>query len=409
MILKHFENMISGIEAKLKKNPEGTNARKKFALEIARLGKKIYSGGERIAWCGVIAPFDLLNAMGVTSCFIEFVSSNLASTGSVEKFLESAEHSGYAIDICSYHRAVLGATIKNQMPMPDFMIATTAPCTGGLAVMEVLAKKFNRELFVLDIPQDESDKNIRYLATQIENMIDFVADRTGKPLDPSRLRKAVENTNETRKILKEVFSLAQHIPSPAKGRIFSGVVPALNLFLGTDTAIKIAKAFRDEFKNIIDDNKVDISNEKFRLMWLQSRPQFKTTIEQILEKQYKAAIVVEELNDITWEPIDPENPYDGMARRMISSPLNGDIKKRIEQFKNLAQDYRIHGAINSCHWGCRQGTGARGLITESLKEIGVPVLNLEVDVIDPRNFAQGQINTRLEAFMEMLGTRPSPW
>jgi benzoyl-CoA reductase/2-hydroxyglutaryl-CoA dehydratase subunit BcrC/BadD/HgdB len=37
------------------------------------------------------------------------------------------------------------------------------------------------------------------------------------------------------------------------------------------------------------------------------------------------------------------------------------------------------------------------------------VLNLEVDCIDPRPFAEGQLRTRLEAFAEMLESRPSPW
>ena len=48
-------------------------------------------------------------------------------------------------------------------------------------------------------------------------------------------------------------------------------------------------------------------------------------------------------------------------------------------------------------------------MAEGLKEIDVPVLNLEVDVIDTRNFSEGQLRTRLEAFIEMLENRPSPW
>ena len=75
----------------------------------------------------------------------------------------------------------------------------------------------------------------------------------------------------------------------------------------------------------------------------------------------------------------------------------------------MAEDYKIDGAINPCHWGCRQGTGARGMISDGLKTVGVPVMNLEVDCVDARNFAEGQLRTRLEAFMEMLANRPSPW
>ena len=39
-------------------------------------------------------------------------------------------------------------------------------------------------------------------------------------------------------------------------------------------------------------------------------------------------------------------------------------------------------------------------------DTGVPVLNLEVDCVDKRNFAEGQLRTRLEAFIEMLASRP---
>ena len=35
----------------------------------------------------------------------------------------------------------------------------------------------------------------------------------------------------------------------------------------------------------------------------------------------------------------------------------------------------------------------------------IPVLNLEVDCVDPRNFSEGQARTRLQAFVEMILTR----
>jgi benzoyl-CoA reductase/2-hydroxyglutaryl-CoA dehydratase subunit BcrC/BadD/HgdB len=126
-----------------------------------------------------------------------------------------------------------------------------------------------------------------------------------------------------------------------------------------------------------------------------------------LEKEFGAAVVADELNSITWEAIDPEDPFPGLARRILSIPLTGDVDHRLENLRQMARDYRVDGAINPCHWGCRQGTGARGLIESSMREIGVPVLNLEVDCVDQRNFSEGQIRTRLQAFMEMLADRPA--
>jgi benzoyl-CoA reductase/2-hydroxyglutaryl-CoA dehydratase subunit BcrC/BadD/HgdB len=140
-------------------------------------------------------------------------------------------------------------------------------------------------------------------------------------------------------------------------------------------------------------------------LWIQNRIQFKHPLESLLSEEYGAHIVIDELNDITWDPIDPGAVYEGMAARSISIPFNGPVERRVEHLKKLAEEFEVDGAINPCNWGCRQGTGARGLIETGLKEIGVPVLNLEVDCIDSRKFTEGQFRTRIEAFMEMMENR----
>ena len=404
MILPYFENLAAGIEEKLRSGPQETVARKTLALEIARLGIRLFSGKERVAWCGVLAPFDLLHSMGVTSCFVEFVGAMLASTGTSEAFLGAAEQAGYAPDTCGYHRAVTGAAIQGLMPTPDFLIATSAPCTGGLAVMENLARRYERDLFVLDIPSDDGPEAVDYLADQIRAMTDFVTADTGEPLDPARLRLAMEHTNEARRLLVQAYQLAATVPSPARRRDLVNFALVEALLLGTETAVDVARVYRDEFARKVKQGIAGMEGEQVRLLWLQNRIQFKNPVEAMLE-EHGAAVVADELNDINWDPVDPDDPYSGLARRMLSIPLVGPVERRIESLRRLARTYAVDGAINPCHWGCRQGTGARGLVEEGLRREGVPVLNLEVDCIDSRSFSPGQIQTRLEAFIEMLQAR----
>ena len=406
---KYFDDLVSGIESTLRENPEKKSARKIYALEVARLGSRLYSGEERVAWCGVTAPFDLLSCLGVTSCFVEFIGAMLASTGMIGDFLEEAEHQGYVGDTCGYHRAVIGAMKKDLMPEPDFLIATNVPCTGGLAVMETIADHFKKDLFTLHIPLEQTAKNVRNLADQLKDMVKFVSDHTGMPLDEEHLRETIKNTNKIRALSDEVYKLAMNVPSPANGRVLSNYGIVIALLLGTRAGVDVAEAFRDELARKVANNESGISNERLRLLWIQNRIQFSNPLLELLETKYGATIVSDELNSITWDPIDPDDPYTGLALRSISIPFNGSVERRIDHLKKLAKEYKIDGAINPCHWGCRQGTGARGLIAEGLKEIGVPVLNLETDCVDSRNFSEGQLKTRIEAFMEMLGNRPSPW
>jgi benzoyl-CoA reductase/2-hydroxyglutaryl-CoA dehydratase subunit BcrC/BadD/HgdB len=325
-----------------------------------------------------------------------------------DPFLEEAEQAGFGGDTCGFHRTVIGAARKQVMPEPDFLIATTCPCSGGIAVMENLARIFNKDLFVLNVPQVDKPQNVRYLADQLKDMVEFIRRHTGKPPDPERLRRTVERTNEASAIMKEAYRLAQKIPSPTNGSLLVNFGIVWPLFMGTSAASEIAQAYLDEFSARIKRGSPGVPDEKLRLLWIQNRIQFNNPLVEVLEKEYQANIVSDELNDIYWDPIDPDDPYTGMARRAITIPFNGNVQHRIKHLQKLARAYKLDGAINPCNWGCRQGTGARGLISDGLKEIGVPVLNLEVDCVDKRNFAEGQLRTRLEAFIEMLESRPRP-
>jgi benzoyl-CoA reductase/2-hydroxyglutaryl-CoA dehydratase subunit BcrC/BadD/HgdB len=401
MMREYFDNVAGQLAAKIAAQPELPHARRRFALETARLGQRLFSATDAVAWCGVPVPFDLLRAMDVHSCFIEFVGAMMASAGAAGAMLQTAETAGYFTDSCAYHRAVLGAALNNLMPVPDFLIGATTPCAGGLAALENLARHFRKDLFVLHFPYDADERSARSLAAQLVEMTQFVAAHTGRPLDPDRLRAAVEKTNAARALMIEVYDLARRKPSPLRSNDLKDFGIVMPLFFGSDAALEIAQAWKDELTGRLAAPAGP--PERLRLLWIQNRVQFKNPLIAMFEDEYRAKIVADELNDIPWGPIDPDEPYLGLARRMLTIPLHGALPRRIERLVRLAREYQADGAVNPCHWGCRQGTGAKGLIQRALRDADIPVINLEVDCIDPRNFAEGQLRTRLEAFFEMLG------
>jgi benzoyl-CoA reductase/2-hydroxyglutaryl-CoA dehydratase subunit BcrC/BadD/HgdB len=402
MINRYFDQMVSAFEADLQENP---SAKRKFLLETLRLGQRLYSGEGPRAWCGVCVPFDLLNAMGVTSCFVEFIGGMLASAGTATPFLEASEDAGFLADGCGWHRAVIGAAEKGMMPRADLAIASSSPCTAGLATVEHLARAFESPLFVVHVPGGPSEGNVQYLAKQFKDMVCFVTEHTGRVLDEGRLRHAMEKANEARTEAVEVYRLAMRVPSLTSGTELKNFGLLLPLFLGTQTGVDIAVGFREEFAARAERGESGLPGERLRLMWLQESIQFRHPLIRMLREEYQAAIVVDELNDIYWDPIDPEDPYAGLARRTIGFPFNGPAGKRLKHIAKLARAYRVDGVINPCHWGCRQGTGSRGLVEAALKELDIPVINLEVDCADSRNFAEGQLRTRLQAFAELLESR----
>ena len=53
---------------------------------------------------------------------------------------------------------------------------------------------------------------------------------------------------------------------------------------------------------------------------------------------------------------------------MITHPLVGPVERRLKVLTELAKDYKIHGAINPSHWGCRQSGGVRVLFKEAFSQ-----------------------------------------
>lgn len=401
MMYDHFDSMVNGISRKLEQDPDGINARKRYALAVSKLGRRLYSEGETIAWCGVTAPFDLLSAMGVTSCFVEFVGAMLSSMKVASPFMEAAEDAGFATDACAYHRAVMGAVLENAMPRPDFIIGTSCPCTAGLAIVENFARAYDKDFFLLNIPQGDSDGAVGYLAAQLEEMTRFIASHTGRALDRDNLAHALDCFNRCSDLLREVYALAMTRPSPVDNKLLKDFGTVLALIMGTEEGVEITRAFRDELAWRIKTGRHLENPEAIRLLWIQNRIQHPFPINGMLDR-LGARIVVDELNDVTWETMDPDRPFDSIARRILSIPFSRSAGDRVAHLRQQARDYQVDAAVNPCHWGCRQGTGTRGLVSRGLKAEGVPVLNLEIDCVDARNLAGGQIETRLEAFVEML-------
>ena len=99
--------------------------------------------------------------------------------------------------------------------------------------------------------------------------------------------------------------------------------------------------------------------------------------------------------------IDPDHPYESMARRLVFSRWNGG-QERIDYAAQTAGALDADGVICFCHWGCKQTMGLSGVLKTSLEKQGFPTLILNGDGCDRRNASDGQTATRLDAFLEMI-------
>lgn len=103
-----------------------------------------------------------------------------------------------------------------------------------------------------------------------------------------------------------------------------------------------------------------------------------------------------------FQMMDASDPYEAMAVKMVNCIYNGAVDKRIEMAERLAKITNADGGILFAHWGCKGTIGASGLIKSSLEAAGLPTMILDGDGCNPANTSDGQVSTRLQAFVEML-------
>jgi benzoyl-CoA reductase/2-hydroxyglutaryl-CoA dehydratase subunit BcrC/BadD/HgdB len=95
----------------------------------------------------------------------------------------------------------------------------------------------------------------------------------------------------------------------------------------------------------------------------------------------------------------------GSSAKMLSNTLiNRDLKNRLRVITSLVEDYSADGVVLHSDRSCKPySVGQYDLKDALIRDLGVRVAIIEADHADPRQFADEQIETRLQAFMESFG------
>ena len=95
---------------------------------------------------------------------------------------------------------------------------------------------------------------------------------------------------------------------------------------------------------------------------------------------------------------------------MIHFPYNFNLETRIDYFKQVIKDYSITGMILHNNFSCRpSASGMLDLKNTIQKDCNIPVLILDCDMNDPRAFAEGPMQNRMEGFIELLEQNKTKW
>ena len=92
-----------------------------------------------------------------------------------------------------------------------------------------------------------------------------------------------------------------------------------------------------------------------------------------------------------------------MAESHTRIYLNIGVDVMAEAILRMIDKYDVDGLVLHSNRSCKPySLGQYDIQKIVQKERGIPTLMIEADMVDERNFSEGQIETRIDAFMENL-------
>ena len=377
-----------------------------FSIESIR---DTYNGKRPVGFGSLFLPYEFFHGIGASPFLPEVMAGFTASLGISEKTLKKAASNWYSQDLCTFHRSASGALEMDLFPRPSFIISTNLACDAAQKSFYHYAKFYGieKDYYLLDVPYENNPRSVKYLAGQLREMAENIMRGIGLEAGKARFSETIKLSNELREWALKVNGLRKKLLDyPPRYNGLNYILPFHSL-VGTKEAVILYKHMYTELKNLRDlQQKADPEKKSHpkRILWMHLRPYYKNDIFETIE-QGNCKIVFEEINNVYWPELDPEKPFESMAKKVLSHPLSGIIDNRINALKQMASDYDIDGAILFSHWGCRHSNAGARIIKDSLGKMGVPLLVLDGDCVDRSNSAAGQIKTRLQGYMEILNSK----
>jgi benzoyl-CoA reductase/2-hydroxyglutaryl-CoA dehydratase subunit BcrC/BadD/HgdB len=385
-----------------------TQAESKRVNLVSEYFKKAYDIDRKVVYVNALAPSEILITFGVIPFNLGAVGGVFAQAKASTALINIAEQHYFSSDLCSTSRCLIGAAYKNAMPTPDFLILTSGPCDVDSHLIHTLSEIYGKKWYLLDIPMyyDNGEEAIDYLEAQIVDMIGTMEKELQVSFDLNKLKNVISNTNKTLFFVQKINSFAKKIPSALSVVETIDIVSSLHL-LGSEELAEIYKEKYHELFHKMQSLKFQ-THRKPRVFWHWLRPYFTNEIFEHLINNCKLDIISEYdvmgINFYGWQPFNSEKPFRVMAKRMLRAAENYSITNQrfIRQIPSKLKEYSIDGVISFSPRGCRHLVSLNYMLRDIFNTNRIPFLEIDCDCIDNRDYSFAQIQTRLDAFSELL-------
>jgi len=367
--------------------------------------------GDFVAAHTVFFPAELIYAMEMVPMHAETTTWMIALfTGDSSDILKAGDELGMANEICTPHRGLAGAFALGSLPCPDVMLWSNMVCDNTAKSGELIMELCHCPGFFIDRPFKDSRNEIDYLVGELEDMVHFLEEKSGRKMNWDKLAEIVARMDRQIELVRQINELRKAIPTPFHSQGFLELVSVDYLFPGQPEAIEYLETLRQELSDMVREGKGAVPHEQFRLMSLFIPPMYLMAFLERVSQEYGAVSVIEPYFTYWGEGrLDPAKPLESVAKKSYMLPearMYGPMDERaLKSIVDCAREYKVDGAIYYADVGCRHTCATIKLFKDALNDIDVPVLTLDCDVVDQTATSEEEVHGKLEQFFELLEDR----
>jgi len=236
-----------------------------------------------------------------------------------------------------------------------------------------------------------------HYSTQLRELMAALAEAFGSTVSEERLLNAVRTVNRTRGLLETLYTYRKGDPPAISGK------ESLRLVMEATKSPKVH--FNRELEAYLARIEPHSDADRKPRLLLSGSIIDRLEITDLIEKT--GWVVVEDLctgHRYHHGPVGEDgNLFESIARRYLErvpcSRMTG-LGRRLTYIKRLIDEYRVEGVIYHALKFCDQFQYDYPPLREELEEMGIPLLYLDGDYTAG---GLGQMSTRVQAFVEMLG------
>jgi benzoyl-CoA reductase/2-hydroxyglutaryl-CoA dehydratase subunit BcrC/BadD/HgdB len=397
--------------------------RKMLGLWVKSLIDLVLAREERrkIIYCAAPPFSQVASAMVMVSEDIYVVSPEVTLSQTVGgifdrlgSILETAEGDllPAGLAYCAGLQTRLGAIIKGVIPVPDLLVSSGFVCDETPKLDEMVSLMYGVPVAYIDGVNDAveenwpqiSDRRIEYLAQEARDALAKFKEVTGYTVTEEVSRRANERSADLLARSKRVLELIRNADPTPMSFVDIGIAFRLATRVANTTTVSIdtggmVDLLYREIKERVDRGEGVLPKGAPRiaigLSW--SEP----TSVSMIEKA--GLVVLVDMTTTTEVERIPRSKYEDYWERSSESALCFCGIKFAAKVKQICKEWAVDGAILNYPVGCRDLCISPVKSQEVImKELGIPVLLLECDHIDTRNYSAEAMRGRVEAFAEML-------